>query len=189
MSGTSPSLAAGCLLGIDHVQVAVPTNSESACRAFYVELLGCEELAKPPLLAARGGIWVRAGANELHCGVEPEFRPARKAHPAFRVHALDALAQRLEAAAHPITWDDTNTAVRRFFAHDPFGNRLEFVDAGDSDFDRSTEPESMRKSIPQHYAAEQIIRRLEDAERRLAELERQACLPKGNRLAQRRAGA
>lgn len=127
MSGASPEVPAGCLLGIDHVQVAVPAGSESACRAFYVELLGCPELTKPPLLAARGGIWVRAGAQELHCGVEAEFRPARKAHPAFGVHALDNLAQRLEAAGHPVTWDETNPTARRFFAHDPFGNRLEFV--------------------------------------------------------------
>ena len=119
------------LLGIDHVQVAVPAGSEAACRAFYVELLGCPELAKPPLLAARGGIWVKAGAHELHCGVEAEFSPARKAHPAFRVRALDALAQRLESAGHAVARDDTNPAVRRFFAHDPFGNRLEFVAVSD----------------------------------------------------------
>ena len=116
------------ITGIDHVQVAVPAKAEEACRAFYVRLLGMAELVKPPVLAARGGIWVKAGAQELHCGVEAGFSPARKAHPAFAVAALDDLATRLSAAGHAVEWDDTNPALRRFFTHDPFGNRLEFVE-------------------------------------------------------------
>jgi catechol 2,3-dioxygenase-like lactoylglutathione lyase family enzyme len=118
------------IVGIDHVQVAVPPGKETECRAFYVQLLGLPELSKPPILAARGGIWVKAGHQELHCGVEPEFQPARKAHPAFAVDNLDALAARLADAGYPTTWDDTNPAVRRFFTRDPFENRLEFLQAG-----------------------------------------------------------
>jgi len=117
------------VLGIDHVQVAVPPGSEEQCRAFYVHALGLAELPKPPILAARGGIWVQAGIHELHCGVEADFQPARKAHPAFAVGDHDALAARVEAADYSVDWDDTNAAVRRFFTHDPFGNRLEFVAA------------------------------------------------------------
>jgi catechol 2,3-dioxygenase-like lactoylglutathione lyase family enzyme len=117
------------ILGLDHVQVAVPPGAEATCRAFYVGTLGLPELVKPPLLAARGGIWVKAGSHELHCGVEADFRPARKAHPAFAAAALDPLAARLKAAGHTVEWDDTNPALRRFFTHDPFGNRLEFVEA------------------------------------------------------------
>ena len=116
------------VFGIDHVQVAVPPGSEAQCRAFYVELIGLPELVKPPILAARGGIWVKVGGHELHCGVEKNFQPARKAHPAFAIGGLDALAARLAAAGYPVTWDDTNPAVRRFFSHDPFENRLEFVE-------------------------------------------------------------
>ena len=115
--------------GIDHVQVAVPPASEARCRAFYVEVLGLVELPKPPVLAARGGLWVQAGSHELHLGVEADFQPARKAHPAFLVETLDALATRIEASGHKVAWDDTNPVVRRFFTHDPFGNRLEFVEA------------------------------------------------------------
>jgi catechol 2,3-dioxygenase-like lactoylglutathione lyase family enzyme len=114
--------------GLDHVQVAVPAGSEARCRAFYVETLGLAELPKPPILAARGGIWVKAGSHELHCGVEANFQPARKAHPAFAVDRLDDLASRIADAGHPVAWDDTNPALRRFFTHDPFGNRLEFVE-------------------------------------------------------------
>ena len=117
------------ITGIDHVQVAVPAKAEEQCRAFYVRLLGMEELTKPPVLAARGGIWVKAGPQELHCGVEAEFQPARKAHPAFAVKHLDDLAARVEASGYKVAWDDTNPAIRRFFTHDPFGNRLEFVEA------------------------------------------------------------
>jgi catechol 2,3-dioxygenase-like lactoylglutathione lyase family enzyme len=118
------------VLGLDHVQVAVPAGAEERCRAFYVALLGMAELAKPAALAARGGIWVQAGSHELHCGVEAEFQPARKAHPAFRCAELDSLAERLGGAGYAIAWDAHIPAVRRFFTHDPFGNRLEFVEAG-----------------------------------------------------------
>ena len=113
--------------GLDHLVLRV--RDLSASLHFYVDLLGMEELVKPPILAARGGIWVRAGAQELHCGVEADFKPARKAHPAFSVEHLDDLAARLEGAGHTLTWDDTNPSLRRFFTHDPFGNRLEFVEA------------------------------------------------------------
>jgi catechol 2,3-dioxygenase-like lactoylglutathione lyase family enzyme len=108
------------ILGLDHVQVAAPPGCEVAARRFYGELLGLRELPKPPALAARGGVWF----ERLHVGVEEPFAPARKAHPALLVDDLDALAARLDA----VTWDDAIPGVRRFYAYDPFGNRLEFVD-------------------------------------------------------------
>ena len=115
--------------GFDHVQVAIPPGSEDRCRAFYVELLGMTELTKPPVLAARGGLWLRSGAVEIHLGVEADFRPARKAHPAIRIGGLDALAGRLAAAGYDVSWDDLIAGTRRFFTHDPLGNRLEFIAA------------------------------------------------------------
>jgi catechol 2,3-dioxygenase-like lactoylglutathione lyase family enzyme len=113
------------IVGLDHVQVAAPPGCEDEARRFYGETLGLEELAKPRLLAARGGVWFRAGAHELHIGVEPDFAPARKAHPAFAVDDLDRLAGRIEDVA----WADPAEipGTRRFHCHDPFGNRLEFV--------------------------------------------------------------
>lgn len=88
-------------------------------------------MPKPAPLAGRGGGWF-AAAVALHLGVEADFRPARKAHPAFRLarpEALAALAFRLAAAGHPVAWDEALAGVRRFYAHDPFGNRLEFLAA------------------------------------------------------------
>jgi catechol 2,3-dioxygenase-like lactoylglutathione lyase family enzyme len=113
------------IVAIDHVQVAAPRGCEDEARAFYGGLLGLEELPKPGSLAARGGCWFRAGPQQIHVGVEAEFAPARKAHPAFAVDDLEALADRLGA----VQWDDELPGVRRFYAHDPFGNRLEFLDA------------------------------------------------------------
>jgi catechol 2,3-dioxygenase-like lactoylglutathione lyase family enzyme len=112
--------------GIDHVQVAAPVGCESEARAFYRELLGLEELPKPEPLAARGGCWFRAGAQELHVGVEDPFAPARKAHPGFVVDDLDALATHLRAAGIDVSYDGTIPGTKRFHAADPFGNRLEF---------------------------------------------------------------
>src|SRR5436305_11293668 len=114
------------ITGIDHVQVAAPAGCEAEARAFYGALLGLEELAKPEPLAARGGCWFRAGAQELHVGVEDPFAPARKAHPGLVVDDLAALAERLRAAGIEVTYDESIPGTTRFHAADPFGNRLEF---------------------------------------------------------------
>jgi catechol 2,3-dioxygenase-like lactoylglutathione lyase family enzyme len=112
--------------GIDHVQVAAPAGCEAEARAFYGELLGMEELPKPEALAFRGGCWFRAGAQELHVGVEEPFAPARKAHPSFLVADLDGVAARLEGAGMAVAFNDEIPGVHRFETADPFGNRLEF---------------------------------------------------------------
>ena len=114
------------ITGIDHVQVAAPDGCEAAARAFYGGLLGLVELPKPRALAARGGCWFRAGAQELHVGVEDPFAPARKAHPGFVVDDLDELAARLRGAGIEVAYDDAVPGTKRFHAADPFGNRLEF---------------------------------------------------------------
>jgi catechol 2,3-dioxygenase-like lactoylglutathione lyase family enzyme len=115
------------IVGYDHVQVAIPAGSEAGARAFYGDLLGMTEVAKPESLAGRGGCWFVAGSAVLHLGVEEAFSPARKAHPAFVVDALDALCARLEAAGQEcVRADNEIPGVRRFHTTDPFGNRLEF---------------------------------------------------------------
>jgi hypothetical protein len=85
------------------------------------------EKPKPPVLAARGGLWLTAGAVEIHLGVERDFRPAKKAHPAFRVRNLDQLCARLTEAGYPPVWDTEIPGVRRFYVSDNLGNRLEFI--------------------------------------------------------------
>ncbi|GAA2127389.1 VOC family protein [Actinomadura napierensis] len=113
--------------GLHHVQIAIPPDSEDECRTFYVDVLGMLEIQKPPVLAARGGLWVRADALEIHLGVEQDFRPARKAHPGIRVADLDGLAKRLTGNGVEVTWDDNFPGHRRFYAFDNLGNRLEFL--------------------------------------------------------------
>lgn len=114
---------------LDHVQVAAPPGCEAEARRFYGELLGLEELEKPEPMRATGGAWFKVGTHELHVGVEEQFAPARKAHPAIRVDLgqLDALAERLAAAGAPVSWDDRLPGARRFYTKDPWGNRLEVV--------------------------------------------------------------
>jgi catechol 2,3-dioxygenase-like lactoylglutathione lyase family enzyme len=120
------------IVGLDHVQVAAPPACEEEARRFYGRFLGLEELAKPPLLAARGGVWFRLGAHELHVGVEDDFTPATKAHPAFCVdsgEALEEIAARLQDAGVDVAWADPAEipGTSRFHVHDPWGNRLELV--------------------------------------------------------------
>ncbi|WP_030673807.1 VOC family protein [Streptomyces sp. NRRL B-1347] len=116
------------LVALDHVQLAAPPGSEPSLRAFYVDVLGMAEVPKPPVLAARGGCWFRAGFVQLHIGVEDGFRPARKAHPGLRVTGIEAYAARLVSCGVGVVWDDALPGHRRFYAHDPAGNRLEFLE-------------------------------------------------------------
>jgi catechol 2,3-dioxygenase-like lactoylglutathione lyase family enzyme len=123
----SRHVEAAVITGIDHVQLAMPSGREDAARSFYAGLLGMTELAKPPVLAARGGCWFASGAAVLHLGVEEPFAPARKAHPALLVDDLDALAAALAAAGYDcVRADGEIPGVRRCHSHDPFGNRVEF---------------------------------------------------------------
>ena len=108
---------------LDHVQVAAPPGCEEAARAFYGGLLGLAEVEKPAPLRSRGGVWF----EQLHVGVEEDFAPARKAHPALQVDDLDALAERLAAAGAPVQWDESLPDVRRFYTADPWGNRIELL--------------------------------------------------------------
>jgi catechol 2,3-dioxygenase-like lactoylglutathione lyase family enzyme len=119
------------LVGLDHIQLAMPAGGEAEARRFYADLLGLTEIAKPAPLAARGGCWFVGPGIHIHLGVEQLFAPARKAHPAFLAADLEACRQRLEAAGVATTLDDTLPGVRRCYAADPFGNRIEFIQDGD----------------------------------------------------------
>ena len=112
---------------LHHVQVGCPGGSESASRSFYGDLLGLTEVPKPPELANRGGVWFRGAGYELHVGVEQDFVPAQKAHPAFLVPDAEALAGRLRDAGVDVTWDSNFPGYRRFHTHDPHGNRVEIL--------------------------------------------------------------
>lgn len=119
-------------LALDHVQVAAPRGGEDEARAFYGGLLGLSEVEKPPALAAEGGAWFATATGLLNVGVTEPFAPAAKAHPGLRAEsgaALDALAEAVAAAGHPVEWDDRLPGHRRFYTRDPFGNRVELLAA------------------------------------------------------------
>ncbi len=118
---------------IDHVQLAMPSGREPEAEAFYHGVLGLEVRAKPPVLAARGGRWFARGDVHVHLGIEEDFRPARKAHPALRVAGFDELLLALDARG--IAWrpDEDLPGARRIFVDDPFGNRLELIEAPQPD--------------------------------------------------------
>ena len=120
-------MSANPFLAIDHVQLAAPPASEDQARRFYGELLGMQEIPKPPLLAARGGVWFSSGELQIHIGIEEEFRPARKAHPALRCRDYDGLIASLRASGVEVNEVDDIPGVRRAHVHDPFGNRIELV--------------------------------------------------------------
>jgi catechol 2,3-dioxygenase-like lactoylglutathione lyase family enzyme len=116
------------VVGVDHVQLAMPAGREAEARAFYGGLLGIPEIAKPPALADRGGAWFESGRLKIHLGVDRDFRPAQKAHPGLLVSGLEALVERLRAAGIAIVEDEPLAGHLRVFVHDPFGNRLELME-------------------------------------------------------------
>jgi catechol 2,3-dioxygenase-like lactoylglutathione lyase family enzyme len=119
------------ITGFDHVQLAMPPGREDEARQFYGGLLGLEQVGKPAALVARGGCWFEGPDTFLHLGVQDDFLPARKAHPAFLVADLERLREILVAAGVPISPDSILPGIRRFYASDPFGNRIEFIQDGD----------------------------------------------------------
>jgi catechol 2,3-dioxygenase-like lactoylglutathione lyase family enzyme len=116
------------ITSLDHVQLAMPAGGEDRARAFYAALLGLAEVPKPAHLAVRGGCWFERGTVKVHLGVEPEFRPARKAHPAFLVEDLRSLAASLNAAGFATRDGEPLEGYRRIDVNDPFGNRIELME-------------------------------------------------------------
>jgi catechol 2,3-dioxygenase-like lactoylglutathione lyase family enzyme len=116
------------IVALDHVQLAMPAGREDEARAFYAGVLGLTEQVKPENLARRGGVWFAKGDLKIHLGVEAGFRPARMAHPAFRVKNLAELRARCKAAGYPTVDDELLPGYERFYVHDPFGNRIECLE-------------------------------------------------------------
>jgi len=117
------------IVSIEHVQLAMPAGMENAAREFYQGLLGIPEVPKPPELAKRGGAWFERGSLKIHLGVEADFRPARKAHPALLVTDLEALVTRLRLHKVAVIDDDPLEGYLRVYITDPFGNRIELMEA------------------------------------------------------------
>jgi catechol 2,3-dioxygenase-like lactoylglutathione lyase family enzyme len=114
------------VIGLDHVQLAIPAGGEDRARAFFAGLLGMTEVPKPANLSA-SGCWFSGGTVSLHIGIDPDFRPATKAHPALLVDDLAALRGRLDEAGCVIREEKPVEGYARFFTEDPFGNRIELM--------------------------------------------------------------
>lgn len=116
------------VVGLDHVQLAMPSGGEAEARLFYAGLLGLREVAKPAHLVTRGGAWFEGEGVRIHLGVDPEFRPARKAHPGLLVTDLAHLADRLREAGHDVVEGEPLEGYAHVYVDDPFGNRLELLE-------------------------------------------------------------
>ena len=117
------------VVAIDHVQLAMPEGGEASAQEFYEGLLGLTRVPKPPHLERRGGCWFENERVKVHLGVDADFRPARKAHPALVVDGLDRLVERLRAAGVTVRNDEPLETHHRAYADDPFGNRIELLES------------------------------------------------------------
>jgi catechol 2,3-dioxygenase-like lactoylglutathione lyase family enzyme len=116
------------LVGLHHVQLAMPPDEEEAAVRFYGAILGLQQVPKPADLSPRGGVWFRTGDLEIHLGMEDQFSPAVKAHPAFLVDGLETLKARIEAAGYRVTDTVQIEGFHRVYVRDPFGNRVELIE-------------------------------------------------------------
>ena len=116
------------IVAFDHVQLAMPAGREDEARKFYAGALGIPEVPKPPDLAKRGGCWFERGTLKVHLGVDADFRPAKKAHPALLVEDLAALMKTLKAGGYTMKTDEPLEGYNRIYADDPFGNRIELME-------------------------------------------------------------
>ena len=116
------------LLRIDHVQLAMPPGGEALAEGFYSGVLGLPRVPKPPRLAARGGCWFESDTVKIHLGVDKDFRPATKAHPALLVEDLPQIVERLRAGGYRLVDDEPLAGYDRIYAYDPFGNRIELME-------------------------------------------------------------
>ena len=117
------------IIGIHHIQLAMPVGGEALARDFYSGLLGIKEVPKPALLAKRGGVWFENHDIRIHLGVEQDFRPARKAHPGLLVRNLQILSERLAGAGYQVNDAGPLEGYEHLYVTDPFGNRLELLQA------------------------------------------------------------
>ena len=113
---------------IDHVQLAMPAGGEGKARYFYGEVLGIAETPKPAQLAKRGGLWFEDGDLKIHLGIEKDFRPAKKAHPALLVKGLEKLIERCIGAGYEVVSGEPLEHYHRAYVSDPFGNRIELME-------------------------------------------------------------
>jgi len=113
---------------IEHVQLAMPFGGEDRGRRFYAGVLGLSERAKPPHLQARGGLWFEHEGLKVHLGVDPDFRPAQKAHPAFLVEGLNELIRRCRSQGYSVMEAGPVEGYERAYVDDPFGNRIELME-------------------------------------------------------------
>ena len=116
------------VIGIDHVQLAMPHGGEYEARQFFVDVLGMTEIPKPAHLAIAGGCWFTSGTAHIHCGVEQDFTPAQRAHPALLVDDLPSLVTRLEENGIPFASGKPLDGYKRGDILDPFGNRIELME-------------------------------------------------------------
>ncbi len=113
---------------IDHVQLAAPKGSEDEARKFFSGIFGFEEIEKPAELKKRGGAWFQFGSVQIHVGVEEDFVPAKKAHPAFEVENIEELKKHLSVSGVEYLEDDKLPGANRMYVSDPFGNRIELLE-------------------------------------------------------------
>jgi catechol 2,3-dioxygenase-like lactoylglutathione lyase family enzyme len=115
---------------IHHAQIPIPPGADAQAREFYCGVMGLPEIEKPEILRANGGFWMEVGDQQVHVSADPNPQPANsKAHIAYEVS--DLAEWKATLTAHGCNFKDGETipGFIRAETRDPFGNRMEFLQA------------------------------------------------------------
>jgi catechol 2,3-dioxygenase-like lactoylglutathione lyase family enzyme len=110
---------------INHAQLGFPAGRHAQLRHFYSDLLGLEELRTSDGRTLR----FLAGAQRLDLVPVSGWRaPSQVPHLALQVDNLSGLRARFENAGLAIDEAPSPQGQRHFYALDPAGNALEFLE-------------------------------------------------------------
>ncbi|MBO0729794.1 MAG: hypothetical protein J2P57_11080 [Acidimicrobiaceae bacterium] len=121
-----------------HVNLGVPVDGIEAEAGFLVDILGYREAPVPEQLRDRAH-WFDAGdGSQVHLSVDPDHRPAARAHVAVEYGAeLAGVEQRLtergvsfDSFDSPQGAPEVSDPRRVLFCQDPAGNRWELRGVG-----------------------------------------------------------
>lgn len=114
------------IVGVNHVQVNVPTDALDGARAFYIGFMGMFEIERPSTFTSKG-IWMHAGDFEMHIGLEDDIERKTRAHVAYEVDDINAWRKKIDDAGYAMKPQPLIPGYDRFQFRDPFGNNIEII--------------------------------------------------------------
>ncbi len=109
---------------LDHVSVIITDVARS--RAFYSDLLGLKEIARPRTFDFVV-VWFELGQQQLHLLLKPQADTHSARHFALRVTDVEQARTYCKSKGLQVEETTPIPGADRFFIYDPDGNRIEII--------------------------------------------------------------